>query len=371
MKVVSVRKPNSIKHKRDLPGWFSLSKYDSARTLGLVEWYEQLSLRGYWRRSVESWRRGEANNSNFPRNPPGLEEILNVVWEKPIFTMHVLEQAIGDRGPTYGLGALREFKAKASSEVGVHPLTVEEFYLNELWLVAEKRDFARKFFSEIADTPISNLEKIKPYQAVLQRIVEFRRRMLRTMFGTSPIDKYLQPARRGLGSLRAGLGRQDKSLKSPRSAEYQAWMGEPIHIHQLHKGITEVQLSVDLALPDTLLHQQFRKQLERLRIARPGEFPAPPLRFAKPDFGSWIEMGILPYLDLTLWASLKDVNIPNRVMADAIYPDGEGDPERVRKVTKTLADDLTRDEFSGAMRDLSAQAALEFLRSGNAEGETA
>ncbi len=40
-----MRKPNSLKHKRDLPEWFRLSKYDSARSLSLIDWYEQLLLR--------------------------------------------------------------------------------------------------------------------------------------------------------------------------------------------------------------------------------------------------------------------------------------------------------------------------------------
>jgi Family of unknown function (DUF6387) len=96
----------------------------------------------------------------------------------------------------------------------------------------------------------------------------------------------------------------------------------------------------------------------------------PPKRFARPDFEFWIRMGILPYLDLTLWAYLNDLNIPNRVMADAIYSDDEGDPDRVRKVTKVWADDLTRSEHAGAMKQLKVQAALEASTSVNAERET-
>ena len=85
------------------------------------------------------------------------------------------------------------------------------------------------------------------------------------------------------------------------------------------------------------------------------------------DIESWIQMGVLPYLDLTLWAYLNDLNVPNRVMADAIYSDGEGNPNRVRKVTKVWADDLTRSEHAGSMRQLKVQAALEISKSVNAE----
>jgi Family of unknown function (DUF6387) len=144
----------------------------------------------------------------------------------------------------------------------------------------------------------------------------------------------------------------------------------PSVVTSSQNAVQWVLFAVDLDLPDALLHQQFKTQIERLRFMEQESGLPPPKRFARPDFEFWIRMGILPYLDLTLWAYLNDLNIPNRVMADAIYSDDEGDPDRVRKVTKVWADDLTRSEHAGAMKQLKVQAALEASTSVNAERET-
>jgi Family of unknown function (DUF6387) len=45
----------------------------------------------------------------------------------------------------------------------------------------------------------------------------------------------------------------------------------------------------------------------------------------------------LPYADLLIWAKENKVKIPNRVFADAIFPQGEGGEEVVRKTTRPLA----------------------------------
>ena len=140
------------------------------------------------------------------------------------------------------------------------------------------RDYAQKFFEEVRSTRISNPEKIMPYQAVLQRIVEFRKRMRHKKDGLEPFE-----------------------VTSDNSgAEYQMWMADPLSSHQFPEHGSMVVFAVDLDLPDALLHQQFKTQIERLRFLEQ-ESGLPPLkRFARPDFEFWIRMGILPYLDL-LW----------------------------------------------------------------------
>ena len=143
---------------------------------------------------------------DFPRNSPGLEELLTFVGDHPIFNIRALEKALANRRITYGLSSLREFEARSFSEAGVHPLSVEEFYINELWLEPARRHYAQKFFQELQSRPISNSNKIKPYQAVLQRIAEFRKRMLLKMEGA---DRFV-----GI-SIDSG------------GAEYQPWMAAP------------------------------------------------------------------------------------------------------------------------------------------------
>jgi hypothetical protein len=88
---------------------------------------------------------------------------------------------------------------------------------------------------------------------------------------------------------------------------------------------------VDLRLPESLLVEQFKLAVKRHReIIK---------KTPRPAFGNWIKSGVLPYLDLKIWEREEGISIPNRVMADAIYPNGEGGEEDVRKTTSKLASD--------------------------------
>ena len=70
--------------------------------------------------------------------------------------------------------------------------------------------------------------------------------------------------------------------------------------------------------------------------------PEDSAQFRTPDYREWARVGILQYLDLKAWEKQAEVTIPNRVMADAIFPHGEGGEEVVRKTTAKLADEVLR-----------------------------
>lgn len=64
----------------------------------------------------------------------------------------------------------------------------------------------------------------------------------------------------------------------------------------------------------------------------------------RPAIGRWAEYGLLPYFDLRTWGVEMDIHIPERVMAEAIWPD-DPNPDRigdtVAKIANGLIDDLS------------------------------
>jgi len=62
---------------------------------------------------------------------------------------------------------------------------------------------------------------------------------------------------------------------------------------------------------------------------------------------------VLPYCDLSIWANYENVTIPQRVMADAIFIDGEKGEESIRRVTVPLVALLMENE---AIYQLHAQS---------------
>lgn len=107
-------------------------------------------------------------------------------------------------------------------------------------------------------------------------------------------------------------------------------------------GFTDgVLLNVSLELPDRLLIRSFAAFIRKIKGSR-GINEIEGFRHRKPDFNEWVRLGVLPYIDLKTWEkeNIEDVKIPNRVMADAIFPSGEGGEEVVRKTTEKLAYEL-------------------------------
>lgn len=145
-----------------------------------------------------------------------------------------------------------------------------------------------------------------------------------------------------------------KSNFSENTYTYQSWIDESIY----HSSCTTPHADavyVDLKLPDNVLIEHFKLYLKSRRAENKNiiETPKPNRRS---DFNNWIRLGVLPYLDLKIWETEEDLSIPNRVMADAIFPHGENGEETIRKTTEPLAMSLLSEE---SLNRLSAHAALE------------
>lgn len=72
----------------------------------------------------------------------------------------------------------------------------------------------------------------------------------------------------------------------------------------------------------------------------------------KPAYKDWARYGLLPYIDLLIWAKEHNHNIPHNFMADTVGYKKGGDS--FRKTVPKLADELIRD-----LSELEALAALE------------
>jgi hypothetical protein len=113
-------------------------------------------------------------------------------------------------------------------------------------------------------------------------------------------------------------------LDSPISCDN--WLGEAVQL-----------MSVDLNSPDSVLIEQFKKNLSELRtvIQRPRSVES-----VSPPFEAWINHGVLPFLDLKLWGNAHGKWISNPRLARAIYSDQERGEGSIRNTTEVHADEL-------------------------------
>jgi len=128
---------------------------------------------------------------------------------------------------------------------------------------------------------------------------------------------------------------------------------EPVH-RVLNKPIDSALLSINLRLPDKELVEQFKAALPALRKECGATTYS--RKWHKPDFADWARLGVLPYLDLVIWANETDTQISYPVLEGAIYSTPEGSEDRVRKTTEPKALDLITERSLAYLR---AQAVLE------------
>lgn len=117
----------------------------------------------------------------------------------------------------------------------------------------------------------------------------------------------------------------------------------------------EVIANIDLDVPERLLIESFttfiRQAKERGTASTQKED-----RFRTPNFKEWVRVGLLPYLDLTLWSFEEDVTIPNRVYCHAIFPYADEGEDVIRKTTAPLAKQALDGYFHKILATLPAQS---------------
>jgi len=295
-----------IKNVSELPKWFHLDKYKAAKKLNAAGWYEQLRLRVNFLVYLDPTQdEVPAEIRELPIFKDALAEALAVFRETPIFDI---------KGE--GRGKLPIFLyfddpsrlcKKFDYALGVHQMTLEEFELVR-----------------------SAIDPIR-----LQYVACWKDQFQYHMLDTSKPFYKLPP-----------------------------WIREPVcksiivEIKDEHDfgPVNLDTVVVDLNFPDKILIENFKQYLASRREESKTEHLSKPNR--QQDFYDWTRFGVLPYLDLKLWEMETGNKIPLRVLADAIYPLGEGGEETVRKTTAPLANSLIQEHN---LRILITQVAIELV----------
>ena len=117
--------------------------------------------------------------------------------------------------------------------------------------------------------------------------------------------------------------------------------------------------TIDLRAPDEELIADFRIWLAEARKNR-GIDPIS-RSFAQADLDQWADMNILAYIDLTLWAQARSLNIGGAVMGRALFPSefDIGLEDRVRKVVAREARKLMNKETLRSMQSQHIKAERE------------
>lgn len=269
-----------IKNTSELPKWFKLEKYDKAATLSALDWHQQFFIR-------ITANHGSANIDeeleHFEYDEPGEDdnvyycELRQAIRENPIINIYSdMNFSEFKNAPPYG-----QFKTNNPCDAaGIHSLTAFEYLLlgNQI-----------------------NQEKY-------QHLMEWRQQTL--------------------------INRSD-------SMEVPSFIHDPLHtLNDTHRCCYGMEaLWIDLAYPDNILIEHFEYFL-KIRRREYDSANDNISRYHKPDFENWHRFGVLPYIDLIMWARDENVTIPYRVLADAIFPSGERGEEAIRKTTKPLVQSL-------------------------------
>ncbi len=270
-----------VKHISELPAWFRLDNYKSAKNMSLQDWHVQLVFRKHCLTC---------------KVISALAEPIEIMQKKSVITLsdhdyfnlwYQISQKI----------SLEKF-VMTPDNPAISSLTMRNFFNIEKLLLPERRTYQ----PELTDY-----------------IIE----VLQLAASSSPDMSIVNTSDGHLASL---------------NATNQEWLNEPIYKSASSELNAEGLINVNLDFSDDVLIKHFKKWLSVIRSELNMQMNK---RNIKPsDLNSWILYGVLPYLDLKIWERQMNVTIPNRVMADAIYFSGVGGEETVRKTTTPLVGHL-------------------------------
>jgi hypothetical protein len=116
------------------------------------------------------------------------------------------------------------------------------------------------------------------------------------------------------------------------------WMSAKVDDECLGHGYMPIMINLDF--PNHLLSKHFKRHIQQLRRTSKGKSKESGKK--SPDLKTWGRIGLLPCMDLLLWAEGERSRIPDSLIADALAPDGSLDEEQVRKTIRPLAIALLR-----------------------------
>lgn len=139
------------------------------------------------------------------------------------------------------------------------------------------------------------------------------------------------------------------------------WLRHPVVFHSRHEDAAGLMF-VDLALPDSVLRDQFRDWLPTVRAvkAKLQGKPNNP-KYHGPDYKNWEHVRLLPCLDLLLWGLQQGHELSERQMTRALFLLDLSKADTVRKTTLPLARDFANHTPRGRtlLHRLRAEVAYE------------
>lgn len=302
-------KKTKIRTVKELPEWYSLEKYKAATSLDAASWYEILLQR--WNHFF--WFDRETDKKHITRDRFYYDSLIRLRNDP-------LHRLTGDiEIVLFGGGQLQALKYDqddfATFSYAISPLTIRRLYQNERRLKDTARLRARKWFDLIFDD-----------------------------LGKIDLDNHFETESAWARSF----------IDDPIFEAFEK-QGEEKKLYEMGRSHDLVQ--IDLSVPDKILIQQFTDYLRHVRQKYPDVKKVHEYKY--PEYQKWIDYAVLPYLDLKLWADIEGHSIPNRVMADAIFLDGEKGEEMVRKTTKKIADMLMTKEYIDFLATITAHEIAE------------
>ena len=316
-----------LKNLSQLPKTFNLDKYKDLTTLQAYDWYKQLKIRSIINQKL----------SRYVQKHEDMDLLINDILKRPIVDKAksgVMAMYLGDiidntpielEAILNELTAVKPIKHSDINRMqdSNYPFLLRDNYRFSDLIAVKRKNWTSdiKYFEEDGYCLISKHSSRESYWAASYRTLKEQ--------ASSPLeDDVFELA----------------FTRTPFSP--------------LEEIGTEMAVSFDLNIPDEVLLMAFKRLLDKQR--EQFGITKETYRYHPPDFQSWIRFAVLPFLDLTLWASLNNYKIPNRVMADAIFPIGEGGEETVRKTTQKLASTLMDENKPyNKLRELAAYAAFD------------
>mgnify|MGYP003385455461 CR=1 FL=1 len=106
---------------------------------------------------------------------------------------------------------------------------------------------------------------------------------------------------------------------------------------------------VDIGAPDEQLYEDFKTWLKDTRelVGLSSE----PQAFSMKDMAKWHAKRVLPYIDLTTWAKLKNINITHQEIGIVLFPNEFNIilEARIRRDIRPLAEELMQPRTIGAI----------------------
>jgi hypothetical protein len=273
-----------IDRVKDLPVWFDLEKYCQAETFGDKEWFEQLAYR--------KWLL--TNNPEYPIRRTITRAIAKEITYKD------------ENGEIVSDGAL---------------LFAGEVAMDDAEAMSDWRKWVGNAASALRESPFAvewDNKYIKNAQPVSSMTIGDMHGVL--------VQGALTTKRSGTSSLLQDYIDTFKCEAVSRKAIYhRPFALEPVIraavMINLDATDGEIKQGIDTWLKEVRANQQTKAKRQ------------------KPSHTNWARYGLLPYLDLLIWAMETDTNIPDRVMSAAVsqYDAGEAN---LRKTLVPLAADL-------------------------------